>query len=541
MKAKVLIIPIMLVFLVACNLNSDSENPNIEVPLKASGVCAWGDPRFSWVGDFNGDGKSDIASAGAGNVYLYLSTGLDFIFDIWKVPNAWGGYDYSWVGDFNGDGKSDIASADGSNVYMHLSTGSAFISNTWKVPNNWRNNSDFSWTGVGDFNGDDISDIASADGSSNVYMNLSTGSAFNSNAWKVPNAWGGHDYSWVGDFNGDGISDIASANGSNVYMHLSTGSAFNNATWKVPNAWGGPGLSWIGDFNGDGKSDIASANGGNVYVHLSTGNAFNSNTWTVPNAWGGPGLSWIGDFNGDGKSDIASADASNVYVHLSTGSAFSSNTWKVPNAWGGAGFSWVGDFNGDGYSDITSADGCNIYMHLAIGSRFANETWYATANDNFSTMPPYKTLKSITLLDVWGEGRLDCEGSVTGFAEAYNINKLYIPSNCNHDSIPNLIHVSSYENPKFDLPNDCVRYITIMGAPLTAATAQEMYRVLNKKIGVVILYDMSDKFIKVFEQNKGYLVYKPDDPLNAPFNQIKTGDGSYRIYGFPGVPDHDEL
>ena len=134
-------------------------------------------PGYTWVADFNGDGKSDIASASAtGNkVYMALSIGSDFDNKTWHVPlGQWGLADYTWVGDFNGDGKSDIASADGNNVYMHLSTGSRFDNQSWEVAGNL---SMLGYTWVGDFNGDGKSDIASAK-KGNVYMALSTGSNF---------------------------------------------------------------------------------------------------------------------------------------------------------------------------------------------------------------------------------------------------------------------------------------------------------------------------------------------------------------------------
>ena len=36
------------------------------------------------------------------------------------MPNAWGGSGYTWAGDFNGDGKTDIASANGGSIYVQL-------------------------------------------------------------------------------------------------------------------------------------------------------------------------------------------------------------------------------------------------------------------------------------------------------------------------------------------------------------------------------------------------------------------------------------
>ncbi len=82
---------------------------------------AWGGSGYTWAGDFNGDGKTDIASANGGSIYVHLSTGSGFDNQTWTVPSAWGGSGYTWAGDFNGDGKTDIASANGGSIYVHLS------------------------------------------------------------------------------------------------------------------------------------------------------------------------------------------------------------------------------------------------------------------------------------------------------------------------------------------------------------------------------------------------------------------------------------
>jgi hypothetical protein len=290
----------------------------------------WGGAGYRWVGDFNGDGRTDIATAFGGNVYVNLSTGTGFTQQIWTVPNNWGASEYTWVADFNGDGKSDIATANGGNIYVNLSTGTGFTQQVWTVPNNW---APPGWSWVGDFNGDGKADIATAV-SGTIYVNLSTGNGFDQRAWTVPNNWGASEYTWVGDFNGDGKTDIATANGGNIYVNSSTGSGFvqllrrvvdgsswsNNPTY-VSN-WGAAAFTWAADFNGDGKTDIATANGGNIYVNVSTYGDFVQKLWTVPNHWGDASGTWVGDFNGDGKVDIASAAVVGyIYVDLGSGSA----------------------------------------------------------------------------------------------------------------------------------------------------------------------------------------------------------------------------
>src|SRR5204863_438570 len=131
---------------------------------------ATGGPVVCLVGDFNGDGKSDIAchSGSGGNWHVGLSTGSGWNNPVWTGgpgPRRPVG-NQCFTGDFNGDGKSDIAcySGSGGNWYVGLSSGSG-----WNSP---------VWTGgpgprlpvgnqcvVGDFSGDGKSDIACYSGS----------------------------------------------------------------------------------------------------------------------------------------------------------------------------------------------------------------------------------------------------------------------------------------------------------------------------------------------------------------------------------------
>jgi hypothetical protein len=183
-----------------------------------------------------------------------------FIANSLPVTAKWGSSHFTWPGDFNGDGLTDIASATGGNIYMKLSKGDGFTSEDWSVTANWGN---APWTWTGDFNGDGLLDIASASGS-NVYMKLSEGNRFRSETWVTTALWGSDGYNWAEDFNGDGLTDIASVANGNVYIKLSTGTGFASKTYSVTAQWGSSPWTWVGDFNGDGLLDFASASGTNV-------------------------------------------------------------------------------------------------------------------------------------------------------------------------------------------------------------------------------------------------------------------------------------
>ena len=281
--------------------------------------AAGSSPISVTVGDFNGDGKSDLAVAnrGSNNVSVLLGTGTGSFgaatnFSVGNAPSS------VTVGDFNGDGKSDLAVANryGNNVSVLLGTGTG----SFGTATNFSVGIFPVSVTVGDFNGDGKSDLATANGSSNnVSVRLGTGAGSFGTATNFSVGTGPASVT-VGDFNGDGKSDlaVANANSSNVSVLLGTGTgsfgpATNFTVGTVPRS------VTVGDFNGDGKSDLAVANGSNnnvsVLLGTGTGSFGPATNFTVGSS---PRSVAVGDFNGDGKSDLATANynGGNVSVFL---------------------------------------------------------------------------------------------------------------------------------------------------------------------------------------------------------------------------------
>ena len=212
------------------------------------------------------------------------------------------------AGDFNGDGRTDLAVAnDGSNdVSVLLGNGDGtFQDQVWYAAGIWP-----SAVVAGDFNGDGRTDLAVANKDSNdVSVLLGNGDGtFRGQVRYVAGL--GPSAVVAGDFNGDGRTDLAVANaGSNdvsVLLSNGDGTFQNQVRYAVGTE---PSALVAGDFNGDGRTDLAVANNGfnDVSVLLGNGDGtFQHQVWYA--AGTGPSALVAGDFNGDGRTDLAVAN-----------------------------------------------------------------------------------------------------------------------------------------------------------------------------------------------------------------------------------------
>ncbi|MBL8950369.1 MAG: VCBS repeat domain-containing M23 family metallopeptidase [Myxococcaceae bacterium] len=351
-------------------------------------------------GDFNGDGRLDLVTlspnalgAWAGNVGVELSNGSGFDFQWWPAStpvhmrNVAPGFRYQVLtGDFNGDGKTDLATVSPNApwgwegfVAIELSTGTGFTSVTWNagLPQHMRGggvSSDYR-VFAADFNGDGKTDLASVSPNALwgwagfIAVELSTGSGFSSAPWSAAspqhlrNGGSGSDYRiFANDVNGDGKADLtfvspnaAGAWAGNIGVELSSGNGFGFQWWPASTPVHmrnvAPGFRYqvlTGDFNGDGKSDLATVSPnapwgweGFAAMELSSGAGFGSSTWScgLPQHMrgGGGGADYrifAGNFGGDGKADLATLSpdalwgwAGFVAMEVSSGAGFGSSTW----------------------------------------------------------------------------------------------------------------------------------------------------------------------------------------------------------------------
>jgi uncharacterized protein (DUF2141 family) len=320
-------------------------------------------PNSVAVGDFNGDGKQDIATANGSGTYN--STGSVSI----RLGDGQGGFSGSTnvavgsypksiaIGDFNRDGKQDIATANfnSATVSILLGDGLGGLSAATNVAVGARPGS----VAVGDFNRDGKQDIATANGSgssvspSSVSIRLGDGLGGFSGTTNVAVASEPTSVA-VGDFNSDGKQDIATASYYSISIRLGDGLGGFSFTSDFPINIGSYHTSIaLVDFNGDGKQDISTTSNSGSSVSISLGDGLGGFGNTIYVA--APLRSQaIGDFNGDGKQDIIGTGGSFMYILSDDGlggcsvlretlSIVTTVNYRAPA---------VGDFNEDGIQDI---------------------------------------------------------------------------------------------------------------------------------------------------------------------------------------------
>jgi hypothetical protein len=326
------------------------------------------------AGDFNGDGKLDlaVASVNGGGLSVLQGNG-DGTFQAARSVASGISASALAAGDFNGDGKLDLAVANSASNTVSILLGNG--DGTFQASVNYAVGSQPAAVAVGDFNGDGKIDLAVANTNSNT-VSVLLGNGDGSFQTAVSYAAGLNPQSVaMADFNNDGKADLVVADhgvypgtGAGVSVLLGNG----DGTFQAARSFAAgyyPTSVAVGDFNGDGKTDLAVADlpldysSGNVSVLL--GNGDGTFQAAQNNYLGGSArFVAVGDFNLDGKTDLAvtkfgSAEADTVNVLTGNGDG----TFQTPQSFRVAALPQpapvavaVGDFNGDGRPDLAVAN-----------------------------------------------------------------------------------------------------------------------------------------------------------------------------------------
>ena len=389
-----------------------SNSPDIVVLLGDGMGNLTAQPKFSgltWttslaLADFDGDGILDLAVAREGSfthgVSVFTGDGLggfpnrkDFAF----TDDAFG----IAAGDFDGDGRPDLAgSSRGTskavllvNAFDPVCPKPSFArAGRLQVPLGGGN----PWAIVsGDWDGDAVPDLAVA---SNGYVSILMGdgalrfAAPTSIALPFANTPNDRRSLVVADFNLDSLPDLATVNPTSglgndnaLSVLLNTGGGTFAAPLILPvgaNPWG----VVAGDFNGDGAPDLVSANRGGLSLTFLPGRGdgtFGSPT-TSPVPFGGISAIAAADIDGDLVLDVAVTHAGSNVVAWYRGNGLGG--FAFAGSYGVGNFPWsvdLGDLNGDGRPDLAVANVLDdsVSVLLNTGGAFGPATTYPVGDE----------------------------------------------------------------------------------------------------------------------------------------------------------------
>jgi hypothetical protein len=366
------------------------------------------------AGDFNRDGKIDVAVASADfNVNLMLGNG-DGSFSagvgssVGEAPAALA------AGDLDGDGAPDLVVAipatNDVTVLLHAVDRGGSADGRFQDAQNYPVSGQALQIVAGDLDGDGRSDLVVATGpaGASVLMSRSDGT-FRS----APNTPLLLSRMALGDMNGDGILDLVGS--------VRNLGARDQITVQVGNGDGTFRIGWvmdsgaeivrtiaIADLNGDGLLDVAAAANGPSSVLLFLGDGAGGLAPPQPLPPVGPfaeGLVAV-DLNGDGVLDLAVSDGpSSISVLLGNGDG----TFQAARSVGvGSGPSAIatGDLNRDGLPDLAVTDQSSDEISILLGK--GDGTFQSAASVPIAgTNGGIPTFVDLALADLNNDGVLD--------------------------------------------------------------------------------------------------------------------------------------
>ena len=317
---------------------------------------------LQYVVDINNDGIGDLITGNAQFQSHYRLGNADGTFNapvqLSAVPDL-------PPADFNNDGKIDlpyrvpaqpsipinISVNQGNGIFFNQAT-NIFLS------------SSFTWIKLRDFNNDNLTDAAAADGNGNLSVFINLGNFNFARTDFTPPFASTNAGMFIGDFNGDGFSDIFIAQKNNnvssfysIFTNNGSG-VFTRSDFSAPFR-GFP----IDDYDGDNKTDLVNIVDFNPNNTTFNVRIFNETQITVSkNVCNKQGQTKIVDFDNNGRTNtVLFRPSDGRWRYLPYEGAFVNEVnfyWGLPSD-----LTTPGDFDGDGRTDFA------VY-------RPSNSVWY---------------------------------------------------------------------------------------------------------------------------------------------------------------------
>lgn len=373
------------------NFEYRSAAVSFDTPIRSAFNGKFGDAWRIFSGDFDGDGRTDTALVHQSREYGWIvkaspSSG-DGSFEGPVTTSLGGKYGTDFqrgVGDFNGDGLTDVSMIHKSQTYgwivkVALSNGDGSFSSSKSTSLGGKYGSDYK-RGFGDFNGDGLTDVSMIHKSreygwiAKIALSKGNGTFYSPVTTKLGGNYGTDYKRGSGDFNGDGLTDISMIHKSSehgwiakVSLAKQDGTFSNPITTDFGGGYGSGYQRSAGDFNGDGLTDISLIHktreyGWIIKVALARGDgSFEMpQTSTLAGNYGEGYERGVGDFNGDGLMDLSLIHRSKEFgwiakIALGNGDgSFTKSYYKdFGGSYGDAFLRSEGDFNGDGVTDLS--------------------------------------------------------------------------------------------------------------------------------------------------------------------------------------------
>jgi hypothetical protein len=347
-------------------------------------------------GDFNNDGKPDIALSNSNSIVsVFLNTNAGILSSVVNYTVGFSPTNLA-IADFNSDGKIDIAISNyGSSSYstgfgILFGTGTGLFNNFTNYVDVLINTSNLTRIIVGDFNGDSKEDIVGlySSGYTTNFGDRSYFSVFLGNglgAFNFKRKYEGiagytPTDAFKADFNNDGKMDISilgsshSANSSTLFQLYGLGNGNFVSSYDLNYQNTRTQLNISEDINNDGSVDIVCLSDSTVSpyisflsVHINKGDGSFDAPLTFTAPYSSSATILINDFNGDQKKDIAIYDNPNyIFTFLNNGSDsfLLQPTFNIINCLNNTfapspDFISTCDFNEDGFGDILTKSSVN--------------------------------------------------------------------------------------------------------------------------------------------------------------------------------------